>query len=1095
MNITLTAMTAAVVTACFVTTGVKEEAPVFPIETVNTTGQIEIAPALNIHNSVNLVISGGVLSITFEEKVVVASETINTVGVCEASLKYYDLQSVRAYYGGTQSQNIKEVAGYYNGRVVFGIFKNTNILNLKNTVITNFGLDISNTGGVGKITQTVSTSLDNIQLYARHINQSDVLNSVLTTLVARDPSNISPYKTLLVHHTAVSNGDSLVPPSKSMTITSVINEASTFGVLEVAPYKLATDFSDVSSNLISSLYHKQENIIELISSLSTFLNRIEYFVIAGIEGLHDITTELQNVTVVEGKNLNNFELVSGDFISEAFLSTFFVAGVESFTEVLTENQTAINVKDVVSDLNTLILSSAVYIHTHTKNINEIGNSQTVMSSGQSDIMYGNEIFVSRTENVHTSVESFSVVYNPGVVSLVNETMCEGSLTIVAGVQKELNSLNNTINTYQKLEIAPYKLTAEMINNTVSMCITETVVINKTAETLNNTIASDVKVETNVKVLSTPQIIENTNTDYSVSLVVDRAVFRTEEISTNGFIYTNVINKSIQNIIKNLESFGESLITYQDPLQVSGVVEPLATDSIFNAFSIGNFSPLETVNSNVPNIQMHTMHKDIASVEDNLNTLFKGSLKVERILETFGDLTTVGDLKIDMYVLVSNTDSVTTGAVAGVFHKNVIHSGGLNTLNTSLGNADIVFALYTYSITTSKGTGVDQLSVSPTTYQESASNQTVTITRSALTGYSLNDATVTRLNIFGGTDPTIDGAIVTIPANSWGAFRVNQTASPNSFNITLNPNEGVSGSKTTIAVVYNTSIESFTTSMLSTRTEYTTTGYWTASSGGTQRISTTDYTALTSTTYTNAVTLFAQWVANTYTVTFNANGGGTPTPTSKTVTYASTYGTLATVTRAGYTFNGWWTATSEGTQILSSTVVSITSNQTLFARWTANTFNITLNPNGGTAGSKTTIAVVYNTSIESFSTTMLPTRSEHTFKGFYTATSGGTQRISSTAYVALTSTTYTSAATLFAQWEAAQSAAVWTYIGTSGSQNASVTAPSNYLTCATSGAIHTWLTDLYAPSNYSNGYIMRVLHSTHDDDFTITQCTAYFYRRD
>jgi len=46
--------------------------------------------------------------------------------------------------------------------------------------------------------------------------------------------------------------------------------------------------------------------------------------------------------------------------------------------------------------------------------------------------------------------------------------------------------------------------------------------------------------------------------------------------------------------------------------------------------------------------------------------------------------------------------------------------------------------------------------------------------------------------------------------------------------------------------------------------------------------------------------------------------------------------------------------------------------------------------------------------------MIPSRTGYTFNGFYTATSGGTQRIDGSHYTALSSTTYTSAATLYAQ---------------------------------------------------------------------------------
>ena len=76
-------------------------------------------------------------------------------------------------------------------------------------------------------------------------------------------------------------------------------------------------------------------------------------------------------------------------------------------------------------------------------------------------------------------------------------------------------------------------------------------------------------------------------------------------------------------------------------------------------------------------------------------------------------------------------------------------------------------------------------------------------------------------------------------------------------------------------------------------------------------------------------------AMTITVTFNANGGSVST-TTKSVTYNSTYGTLPTPTRNGYTFLGWFTATSGGTQITSSTAVTTTSTtQILYAHWQQN----------------------------------------------------------------------------------------------------------------------------------------------------------------
>lgn len=55
----------------------------------------------------------------------------------------------------------------------------------------------------------------------------------------------------------------------------------------------------------------------------------------------------------------------------------------------------------------------------------------------------------------------------------------------------------------------------------------------------------------------------------------------------------------------------------------------------------------------------------------------------------------------------------------------------------------------------------------------------------------------------------------------------------------------------------------------------------------------------------------------------------------TVTNGKTYGALPVPQKDGYTFDGWYTSTSGGTQVTSSTIVRLTRNQTLYAHWTKN----------------------------------------------------------------------------------------------------------------------------------------------------------------
>lgn len=104
--------------------------------------------------------------------------------------------------------------------------------------------------------------------------------------------------------------------------------------------------------------------------------------------------------------------------------------------------------------------------------------------------------------------------------------------------------------------------------------------------------------------------------------------------------------------------------------------------------------------------------------------------------------------------------------------------------------------------------------------------------------------------------------------------------------------------------------------------------------------------------------YAKFTPNEYTVTYDANTGSV-SPASKKVTFDATYGDLATPTKKGYTFAGWYTAKSGGTQVTSSTKVSTASNHTIYAHWTANKYYVAFNGNGATSGSMSNQTFTYD----------------------------------------------------------------------------------------------------------------------------------------
>lgn len=98
----------------------------------------------------------------------------------------------------------------------------------------------------------------------------------------------------------------------------------------------------------------------------------------------------------------------------------------------------------------------------------------------------------------------------------------------------------------------------------------------------------------------------------------------------------------------------------------------------------------------------------------------------------------------------------------------------------------------------------------------------------------------------------------------------------------------------------------------------------------------------------ANTTFTIPALSSYTLSFNANGGSV-SETSRTLFYGYQYGDLPTPTRTGYTFTGWYTQQSGGTQVYNTTTMG-SSNVTVYAHWRANTLTINYHINGGTISS-------------------------------------------------------------------------------------------------------------------------------------------------
>jgi len=146
------------------------------------------------------------------------------------------------------------------------------------------------------------------------------------------------------------------------------------------------------------------------------------------------------------------------------------------------------------------------------------------------------------------------------------------------------------------------------------------------------------------------------------------------------------------------------------------------------------------------------------------------------------------------------------------------------------------------------------------------------------------------------------------------------------------------------------------------------------------------------------------------VTFDSQGAGS----YASQTYAST-GTITdpgTPSKSGYTFTGWWTAASGGTQITSFPYSPTgTGDFTLYAQWTADAHTIHFNDGIGSPGTLLSNTKTFYSDSSVDVTDVTTSRTGYNFLGWFTSTSSTTAVTSPYAPGVYTDVT------LYAKWQA------------------------------------------------------------------------------
>ena len=327
----------------------------------------------------------------------------------------------------------------------------------------------------------------------------------------------------------------------------------------------------------------------------------------------------------------------------------------------------------------------------------------------------------------------------------------------------------------------------------------------------------------------------------------------------------------------------------------------------------------------------------------------------------------------------------------------------------------IWTVNTYSITLAQTNATTQGTTSATATYDSAMPKIATLP--SRTGY-----TFSGYQTSGGTKYyNADGT----SAKNWNIDE-DTTLYPiwtaNTYTITFNPsNPSLSTDLTTSgttskAVTFDSSVTSITVPQL---TGYTFQGYYTNTTGqGTKYFDKDGNYVLNTYTNPDNITLYAYWTVNIYDVVLNTNNGSykneASVPLKHTYDITTTLPTSDNIYKTGYTFNGWYTNAQFTGNPVTEISATTANNTEFFAKWTANTYTVSYNANGGTGTMANTTNCIYDKEFN------LPTNAfekvGYNFVGWTTNEDGTGNLYADDASVSNLTSEDEATVTLYANWE-------------------------------------------------------------------------------
>lgn len=525
---------------------------------------------------------------------------------------------------------------------------------------------------------------------------------------------------------------------------------------------------------------------------------------------------------------------------------------------------------------------------------------------------------------------------------------------------------------------------------------------------------------NIKITKVSITAYTTATTATYDISVGGSSVKNGSLTTTSATYSsNTLNATTGNIVVTLKGSNSSKAMYLSNIAVT--YETIAATKHTVTWDVNGD---QSVATQVTEGSKPTFPTTPASCDDESKTFY-------------GWATATWDGKIDdingktIYTSANEMPEV-DGAVTyyAVFAKEATTTGGTTTTTFIAGTDNIATGKNGIKFTMSNTTGPDYYQVYSGSAMTISSDNPITsfiitCTASGTNKYGPGNITFkTGSYSYSGTNGTWTGNPKSIESNNSSAqLRIKtitvttsgaQTTTysdfittctePSTFTVTYNTNGG-----TTIDETSGTTLPDPLPT--TTKTGYTFAGWYTNSE---LTIAATAGAAITQNTI-----LYAKWTVNTYTISFDLKGGTDGTE-SIDATYGEIMPDITKPTRIGYTFGGYWTnEDGTGTQYYNQSGKAYYNKKwdqdadaTLYAKWTANTYTVKFDANGGD-GSMDVQSFIYdklqNLAVNTFE------RPGCTFKGWNTNKSGsGTSYTDGQEVINLNSTSG-GQITLYAQW--------------------------------------------------------------------------------